>query len=326
MAIAPQGRYLYVAAGYLGILVFDAVDPRQPVLVESYQVNPQLRAMQVIPVGNLLFVSSGEGSRVLLLDIGDPVNPQPLPGGDFNLTATPGATAIDSYSSNLSGGYAYFARQSGTGGLVIYDIKNPRLPQFVGAFDDSGGLGGYVFIQEPFAFVGNSAFFSIYDVSERASITRLGTLALQGDMDTLTPIGNVAVLSVDDGAVDGQASAIAPWTRFPDTKPPRVTWTYPTNEATGLPRTSRFGVTLSEAVDPKSAWRSGAVRLYPTIQGPAAAVAGDVSAMDTIVNYCPAAPLLPNTDYTLEVVAGGIEDYSGNALVETFVARFTTGG
>ncbi len=325
LAAASQGKYLYVAAGYLGIFVIDISDPARPIEVTRYQVTPELRAMQVIPIGNLLFSSAAEGARVLLLDIANPTAPQPIPGGDFNISATDSGTTA-AYSSNVSGGYAYFARQSGTGGLVIYDIRNPRQPRRTGAFDDAGGNGGYVFIQEPFAFAGNSNFFSVYDITNHASIQPVGKFTLTGDQDTITPIGNIAVLSIDASGGDGAASAIAPWARSPDTKPPVVTWSYPATGATALAPSSRFGITLSEAVDPKSAWRPGAVRLYPTASGAGAAVAGDVTVMDTVVNFSPRMPLQPRTGYTLEVLPGGIEDYSGNAIRQGFTATFTTGG
>jgi hypothetical protein len=46
---------------------------------------------------------------------------------------------------------------------------------------------------------------------------------------------------------------------------------------------------------------------------------------EAIVNFWPDEPLLPSTSYTLEIPAGGIEDFSGNAIEEPFTATFTTG-
>jgi hypothetical protein len=326
LAIAPQGRYLYVAAGFLGIFIVDIADPLRPALVRSYQVTPPLRAMQVIPVGNRLFASAAEGARVLLLDISDPTSPQPIPGGDFNVTATAGGGAVAAYSSNFSGGYGYFARQAGAGGLVIYDLRNPRQPMLAGAFTDDGGNGGYVSLQGAFAFVGNSSFYSVYDIADPAAIRLVNKMQLQGDQDTVTVIGNLAILSVDDGAVDGQASAIAPWASAPDVTPPVVTWSAPGAGETGLARGAPIGVTFSEAIDQQSAWRPDAVRLFPTALGRAAAVAGAVTVLDTVLNFSPAAALDRQTEYTFEIVAGGVEDLSGNAVTQAFTTTFTTGG
>jgi hypothetical protein len=43
-----------------------------------------------------------------------------------------------------------------------------------------------------------------------------------------------------------------------------------------------------------------------------------------IVNFSPRAPLKPGTEYTLEVPAGGIHDYSGNAIAQAFAMTFKT--
>ena len=44
-----------------------------------------------------------------------------------------------------------------------------------------------------------------------------------------------------------------------------------------------------------------------------------------MVNFWPRAPLEANTRYVLEVPAGGIIDFNGNALVEAFTATLVTG-
>lgn len=323
MGTVPQGRYLYVAAGFLGFFVLDISDARNPQIVGSYQTNPPLRTQEVIVVGNLLFSSAAEGSRVVLLDISNPTSPQPIPGGDFLLQ--PNGVLSNAYSGNLNGGRLYFARQSGTGGLIVYDIKNPESPQFAGEFNDLGGNGGYSFFHGSNVFTGNSNFFSVYDTSDLSNIRVVGRTNLAGDQDTMTPIGNIAVLSVDAGAQADRASAIVPWATDVDVTPPSVNWVYPPSGSTGLAVTSRIGVTFNEGVDYKSAWRPGAVRMYPTALGPSASIAADVSVMDTIVNLVPSQPLAPQTAYTFEVLEGGVEDNLGNAVASTFTAAFTTG-
>ena len=53
-------------------------------------------------------------------------------------------------------------------------------------------------------------------------------------------------------------------------------------------------------------------------------VLGTVSAQETIVNFHPFCPLEPGTRYTLEIPAGGVVDYVGNAIEEAFSMEFTT--
>ncbi|WAS95590.1 Ig-like domain-containing protein [Nannocystis punicea] len=318
LSVFWQVPYLYVAGADNGIFIIDASDPYSPELVAQHKFDPILRAGQVQVVGNLLMTSAAEGVRTALLDVSKPDFPQPIAGGEF-------AIPREAYFSNLAGGHAYYAPKEGGGGLIVYDISNPGAPALVGDFA-SGGNGGYVFVKDEFAFVGESEFANIYDLTDPSDPTPVRTMTLTGDLDTITPIGNVAVLSVDDKADADRGSTIVPWAKEVDTTPPRVTWAWPADGATDLPLTSRFGLTFNEFVATKSAW-AGSVRLYETGTDPALTrVDGHVSAQEVIVNFSPGAPLKPGTQYTLEVPAGGIHDYNGNAIAEPFTITFTTAG
>jgi hypothetical protein len=322
LSVAWQVPYVYVAGADNGVWVVDAADPENPVLVTQYQPEPIIRAGQIQAIGNLLIVTSAEGPRTLLLDISDPEAPQPIPGGDFEATDGSGEPR-DAYFTNVEGGYLYYARKEGGGGLFVWDIHDPESPGFAGEIL-SDGNGGYVFIKEGLAFVGESRFAAIYDVSDLSAITEVTRLNLEGDLDTASPLGNVVVLSVDDEAAEDQGSAVVPYATEPDTRAPVVSWVYPPDGATDLPRTSRFGVTFDEFVDVKSAFE-GSVRLYETGTDPdETRVDGVVSAQEVFVNFHPFCPLEPGKSYTLEIPAGGIIDFSGNAVSETFTATFTT--
>ena len=48
-------------------------------------------------------------------------------------------------------------------------------------------------------------------MSDRNNITEIGTGYLAGDLDTLTPFGNIAVLAVDEDAENEEASIVMPW-------------------------------------------------------------------------------------------------------------------
>ncbi|MBL9104710.1 MAG: Ig-like domain-containing protein [Myxococcales bacterium] len=318
LSVFWQVPYVYVAGADNGIYVVDASDPMQPKLVQQYEFDPVLRVGQVQAVGNLLMASAAEGTRTALLDISNPGFIQPIAGGEF-------AIAREAYFSNIGGGYAYYAPKTGGGGLEIYDIRDPGAPALVGDYS-SGGNGGYVFIKDELAFVGESDFANIYDISEPSSPKEVMKLLLKGDLDTITPIGNVAVLSVDDKADKDRGSIVVPYTAAADTTPPGVTWAWPADGATGLAVTSRFGLTFNEMIDVKSAW-AGSVRLYEAGTDPASTrVDGHVSVQEHIVTFAPKAPLKPGTQYTLELPAGGVRDYSGNPLVAAFTASFTTAG
>ncbi len=318
LSVFWQVPYVYVAGGDNGIYVVDATDPEHPELVHQYKFAPILRAGQVQVVGDLLMVSAAEGKRTALLNVTRPDFPQPIPGGEF-------AISRESYSSNIEGGYAFYAPKEGGGGIVIWDIRDPQNPKPVADYS-SGGNGGYVFVKDHHAFVGESSFANIYDISTISDPTEVMRLHLTGDLDTITPIANVVVLSVDEKADKDRGSIVVPYLANADTLPPHVTWVYPPDGAQDLTPTSRIGVTFNEFIDVKSAW-TGSVRLYQTDTDPAKTrVDGHISVQENIVNFAAKTPLTPGTSYTLEIPAGGIRDYSGNVITEAFTASFTVAG
>jgi hypothetical protein len=324
LSTAWQAPYVYVGGADSGIFIVDASDPADPQLVTTHVFEPTLRVAKVDAIGNLLVVTAAEGPRTVLLDISVPTAPQPIAGGDFDITDSMGLVR-ESYFSNVGGGYVYYAVKNGDGGLVVYDVHDPSAPVLAG-HHGTGGNGGYVFAKDELAFVGESSFAAIYDISDLGAITQVTQLHLMGDLDTATPIGNVVVLSVDEEANPSQGSAVAPYATDVDSTPPRVTWAWPGDGATGLPVSSRVGVTFNEMVDPKSVWR-GSVRLYSTgPDGEPEPVEGLVSVQEGVVNFSPVTPLSPATEYTFEIPAGGVADYNGNRIEEPFQITLTTIG
>ncbi len=312
------GRYVYAAAGDSGLAIVDAADPLNPSLVKVIPFNPVLRAGQVQVIGNLLVLTPASFGRTVLMDVSDPPNPQPIPGGEYF------PAEGFHYFSNFAAGRIYYTRNDLTGGLFVYDVSDPTAPRSVGN-TVTGGAGGYVFVKDHLAFTGQSDDARLIDITDHANMVEVATLDLQGDMDTMTPIGNVAVLSVDDGAPVGGGTAVAPYDTEPDTRAPRVTWAWPKDGATNVAVASSVGVTFSEMVDVKSAW-VGSVRLYETGTAPGdTRVDGDINVQELIVNFTPRMPLRPGTSYTLEIPKGGVVDYNGNAVSETFTTTFVTG-
>jgi len=321
LSVFWQAPFLYVGAADNGVYIGDATDPRNPGLVTEYGFEPTLRVGQVQAIGNLLVVTAAEGARAVLLDIGDPTSPMPIPGGDF-LAHDGEGTVREAYFTNVAGGYLWFARKDSGGGIIVYDITDPTNPTFAGDIA-SDGSGGYVFVKDEYAFegVGRGAGGIVFDVSDLENITEYGRVHLEGDLDTLTPIGNVLFPSVDADANPGEGTAVAPWQLEPDTRAPTVTWSWPADGATDLPVTSRIGLTFSEFIDAKSAFE-GSVRLTETATGDR--VPAVISAQEVMVNVHPRCPLEPGTSYTLTVVAGGVVDFNGNAVEEEFTMEITT--
>ncbi|MDC0742244.1 Ig-like domain-containing protein [Polyangium mundeleinium] len=321
LSVFWQAPYVYVAAADNGIFVVDASDPAKPVPITKFKFDPPLRAGAIFAVGNLLAVMAAEGSRTVLLDIGDPARPTPIPGGTFEIQDGAGVRQ-EAYHAHLNGDKAWYARKSMGGGVIIYDIANPEAPKYLGDYHAPDGNGGYVFLKENVAFIGESHFAEAVDVSDPTKPSLLRRFNLTGDLDTIIPIGNVVVLSVDDEAEKDQGSAVAPFLEAPDTRGPEVTMVNPRDSASAQPLTTRIGLTFGEFVDIGSLWEgSFLVRKVGTTEP----IQGQYSGQEGIVNFWPASPLEPDTEYEVVVPAGGVVDFNGNPTQTEFRSTFKTG-
>ncbi len=320
LSVSWQHPHLYVAAADNGVYVLDMSAIDSPELVGGYSFDPVLRAGGVFAMGTRLMVSSAEGSRAAVLDISDPTRPQPIPGGLFEATTLAGEP-FEAYHANVAGPYFLFARKEGGGGVMVMDVSDPTAPVAAGDINPSGN-GGYVFWDEGFIFSGESSIARVYDARSLPELTIVGEAHLPGDLDTFTPYGNVAVLSVDEDAEDQIASAVVPWTAEPDAEPPELMLVVPTDGEQGVALTARVGLGFNEMVEPTSVF-PGSVRLWTEDGAP---VDGWGTAQENTAHYAPKQPLEPGTTYTLEVMAGGIQDLNGNALSETVTTTFTTAG
>ncbi len=321
LSVFWQGAYVYAAAADNGFFVIDATDPEAPLLVSQYLFDPPLRLSALHLVGNTGIAFTAEGSRTVLLDLGDPFDPQVVPGGDFEVHNQEGSP-MDYYFGNVVGGTAWFARKEAGGGPIAYDIRDPSNPIWLGEYFTIDGNGGYVFANKQFVFTGDSNYATVVDFSFFDAPVLMGTADLQGDVDTFTPFGNVAILSVDDEAVDGQASAVVPWAVSPDVDGPVVEWHQPADGATWQPLTSRVGLSFDEMVDMASVF-PGSVRME-SVEGKA--VMGRYNAQEAIANFTPLQPLEPDTTYIVRVPQGGVVDQSGNPTEGDLEFRFSTGG
>ena len=315
-----QGDYLYVSAGLNGIFVVDVTDPLEPEILHQHrEVGHLVGSFHVI--GNMGLSSSAGLAQTFLYDMTDPLGFEPIAGGDWLAQDAEGGQA-NYYFANTGGKYALFARKDTGGGPVIYDLSTEGGPQFVGDIEQEGADGGYVFRQNEHLFQGESNFSAIYDFSDPTQPTELHRIELDGDLDTLTPIGNVAIASVDEGAQPGQSSAVVPWTRDPDCTGPRFELTSPSDGALWIDPSSRIGLSFDEMLEPRSV-HEGSLRVW-THHGEA--VPGRFYTQENLVNFVPDSSLLPETTYIVQVPANGIVDTTGNPTEQTQEFRFSTGG
>ncbi len=320
-----QAPYLYVGASDNGIYVVDATDPSAPTLVSQFKTEPEFRVGQVMAVGTRLYAFSSEGAVAAVLDVRDPASPRQIPGGTYSITN--GETdrlgrpvPLPAYFGMVNGGYTYHPRIA-FGGFTIFDVSDPTRPTFVGDLTIDGADGGYVFLHEGYAFVGLSAFGARVDVRDPTNPQMVMRFDQTGDVDTLTPYGNVVVVSVDDDAIDGQASAVVPFQAAPDARPPQVNMVVPVDGAVDQPLSARVGLTFDEFVAMESVW-AGSVLLRDVATG--AVREAHLSGQEGVVSLWPVAPLAPSTTYEVVVPAGGVTDLSGNPLARAHRSTFTT--
>ena len=318
LSVFWQYPWLYVGAADNGVLVLDARDPRNPVEVTRF--DPGIRVAGVFVLGDLLLATSAEGRESVLYDVTVPDDPQPIPGGRFANADSTGE-GKEAYHGNLVGDMALFARKEGGGGFMMYDVSDPTQPTYVTDYL-SDGNGGYVFYDEGFIFVGESSIGRVYDARDTDNILLHGEVHLPGDLDTVTPYGNVAVASVDDEAEDDIATLVVPWTEAPDTTAPSVLRIRPVDGATGVSPHIRIGVGFDEFIEPSSVF-AGSVQLFDSAGTP---VDGWGSGQETIASYAPKEPLTPGETYTVHVMADGIRDINNNPVAATVTSSFTVAG
>src|SRR5437016_607365 len=104
-----------------------------------------------------------------------------------------------------------------------------------------------------------------------------------------------------------------------DTTAPTVSFTVPTNAATGVAISQKIAVAFSEAMDPLTITTANF-----TLKQGTAAVAGTVSYAGVTATFTPASVLAPVTAYTATITTGA-KDLAGNGLAANFNWSFTTG-
>ena len=313
-----QAPYVFCGAGSLGLYVIDASDPANPFVAKRMPTSETggFNAVNTLAIGNLLILSNSDGGPgYARFDISDPTDPVLL-YADTN-TSTP-------YGLNLNGGLLLVPAVTGpvastNGGF--FELRDPFQSSFP-VLDEMpfSARSGSAMLQDGFVHVAASNTYEKIDIRDPQNILSAGSTTRNnsgGDWDWVTPMGNLVTAGDDQGF----GTSIIPHSLLPDNTGPSVTMVVPEDGAVNQAVTTRVGITVSDMVALSSI---GASSFFVRPVG-GAPLAGDYSNQFGILNFSPDQPLQPDTTYEVVVPAGGLEDWSGNAVPTRFESRFSTG-
>lgn len=313
-----QAPLVYCGGTDQGLYIVDAANPASPRFVKRIPIN-QLGGFKVgstFAIGNLLVLASTadsdssaptSGGKFTTMDISDPLNPVLI--RVFN--------SVNGYSSLVNGDRILVGGVNNM--FHVLDIRDPANLALGGSVD-LGSPGGYVSFQDGFAHSGYGTKSVKVDVRSGAPVLAASGSSGIADKDDnfAIPLGNMIFASNDHPA----GSALLVHQAAPDNNGPAVNMVVPKNGATGQASTSRVGLTFTDEIDSRTLGPSSVI--VRPLGG--AAVAGRYSYQQNIVNFYPDAPLAAGTTYEIVVPAGGVKDWSGNAVTTAFRSTFTTAG
>ena len=313
---AFQPPYIYAPVGSKGLFVIDASDPANMKVVNQIPVS-QLGGFGVgtaFAIGNELIIARSDfppGGGMAILDISEPQFPRLR---STNTSRTP-------YGGAVNRGRLYSPSNEGL--LTVWNIARNGLTLEGEIRLDPGSTTNtnYVTVQDGFAHVGNTVSYVKVDTRTPGAYTEVGRFTTNNsgrDEDWPTPLGNLVSLGDDNGF----GTFLIPHQQDPDLKGPDVTSVVPRDGAVECAPTSRVGITMSDMVEIQTIDSSSFI--VRPVGG--AALSGRYVHQLGIVNFTPDELLQQNTTYEVVIPAGGIADWSGNTVEETFVSRFTTGG
>jgi uncharacterized protein (TIGR03382 family) len=314
-----QGDVLYVGGTNTGIHVVDTADPTAPVVVTRIPTSAYggVSAGPLWAIGNTLLVTPPKDHAGLAtLDISDPWAPTPITHLD---------TPDDAYIGGFYGTRAYLVNPWRT-----YEVlADPTTIVPLG--DEDTPDTEYMVFADGHAFVGamrpNPGIHK-WDVSDPTARVDVGKV--EGRRDGLDqgvftddqfalPVGNLLVMC-DDELRNGCVLAVHD--AAPDAIPPALVASVPADGATGLPVTTRIGLSMTDQLDLRSVDPT-TVELRPLDGGEAVPLAYGLD--QTLLHLSPLAPLAEDTSYEVVLHAGGLTDLAGNGLANEVRFVFTTG-
>jgi hypothetical protein len=193
---------------------------------------------------------------------------------------------------------------TGTIGTKIYYTDNTKI------FSTGQDVISYVIEPD----TANTAIVNIvdksYDSDGVLNVTEQDRYKIKAD-------GSLIPVSADIQFANGDTTHFV-LTAIPDTTPPSVLSTYPTNYSINVPTTAVITATFNEAVDPATVTAATFTLMNGTTP-----VSGTVTYSGHTATFTPSAFLTPSTVYTAKITTG-VKDLSGNAMSSNYSWQFQT--
>lgn len=268
-------------------------------------------------LGNILVVTSGDQfSGVSTWDLQDPENPKLLDA----VKSGPGM-----YTSQMYGKYLVTSGPQNDGTVGFFDISDPTAISMEWS-ETVAGMGDYAGFQNGFMFGGkiNNGEFVKYDIKARKTVLHV-KMADKKTSRYCYPMGNM--LWVGDAGRDGTNGSANESNLFvhqanPDSIAPSVMLANPANGEPRMAVTARIGIAFDEEVDNRTLTGENILVRNKATGVTVTGVYGHTMGQ---VNFTPDQPLQPNATYEVVVRAGGVKDWTGNAIKNEFGMRFSTG-
>ncbi len=178
-----KGELAFIADGPGGPLVLDVSDPAaiRP-LASVSNWNPDLEAFSVEPEGNFLFVSTGLGSTIEIVEVVDPVNPKVV--ASLSLPGSPRAV--------LTAGDTMYVGCDDLG-LCVVDITDPALPKIISTQAPKDAIFDMAMSDTTLYLARGTLGVTMLDVTDPRSPSVIGELAL--------PLGSASRLAINNNAL-----------------------------------------------------------------------------------------------------------------------------
>lgn len=165
--IAVQGDLVFVADGDRGVMALDVYDPGVlNVIGRTENWDPALRSFKIAAAGRYLFVSTGLGQALVVVDVIDPVEPKVRSTLGF-----PGSTGRMQVQNDT----LYVA--CGGVGVCVVDVSDPLSPTIDSTYESDGPLTDLLLVEDVLYVAQGSLGVEILSIENPSAPEHIGVLS-----------------------------------------------------------------------------------------------------------------------------------------------------